>query len=185
MKSDTIEYYMAQNYPIEIREIPTDLGGGYSASIPCLGRWAYFAEADSVEEALEELSAVKRDLFEDMLSRGKKIPLAPPLPEYESDHYSGRLLLRIPRYLHKELAERADKEGCSLNQYLATALASWVGGAHVLDYISSLGLQAFNPSAKSFAHYDVSAPQEQRRSTLAGLRQIYKSEWPHDRASCG
>lgn len=31
--------------------------------------------------------------------------------------YSGKLSLRVPRSLHKELAERAKLEGVSLNQY--------------------------------------------------------------------
>ena len=36
----------------------------------------------------------------------------------ELDGFSGRLVLRIPRSLHKLLKEEADVEGVSLNQYM-------------------------------------------------------------------
>lgn len=41
----------------------------------------------------------------------------------ELDGYSGRLVLRIPRSLHKLLKEEADVEGVSLNQYMLYKLS--------------------------------------------------------------
>lgn len=40
---------------------------------------------------------------------------------------SGRLLLRMPRTLHAELARSAEREGTSLNQFITSALASTIG----------------------------------------------------------
>jgi RNA polymerase sigma-B factor len=40
---------------------------------------------------------------------------------------SGRLLLRMPRSLHAELARAAEQEGTSLNQFITGALASTIG----------------------------------------------------------
>lgn len=40
---------------------------------------------------------------------------------------SGRLLLRIPAALHAELAQSAEREGVSLNQFITRALASKIG----------------------------------------------------------
>lgn len=37
--------------------------------------------------------------------------------------YSGKLMIRVPRSLHKELVESAKKEGVSLNQYALYKLA--------------------------------------------------------------
>ena len=37
--------------------------------------------------------------------------------EEESNQYSGQFKLRIPKILHKTLAENAKKEGISMNQY--------------------------------------------------------------------
>ena len=39
------------------------------------------------------------------------------------EDYSGKLVLRIPRSLHKELKEEAKAEGVSLNQYMLYKLA--------------------------------------------------------------
>jgi hypothetical protein len=47
-------------------------------------------------------------------SRGKQSP-------------SGRLLLRMPAALHAELAQRAEREGVSLNQFITGALAGRIG----------------------------------------------------------
>ena len=40
--------------------------------------------------------------------------------------YSGRLLLRMPRTLHEELAKAADRDGVSLNQFITGVLAAAV-----------------------------------------------------------
>ena len=41
----------------------------------------------------------------------------------ELDGYSGKIVLRIPRSLHKSLKEAAQIEGVSLNQYMLYKLA--------------------------------------------------------------
>lgn len=48
------------------------------------------------------------------------------LEEYKAQReYSGRLLLRIPKELHKQLVEAAKENGVSLNQYALYKLAKW------------------------------------------------------------
>ena len=49
------------------------------------------------------------------------------IPEPRPRKYSGQIRLRISPSLHKVLAYRAETEGMSLNQYMATALATSVG----------------------------------------------------------
>jgi len=41
--------------------------------------------------------------------------------------YSGRLLLRMPRTLHAELAQAAEREGTSLNQLIVGLLSRSIG----------------------------------------------------------
>jgi predicted HicB family RNase H-like nuclease len=41
--------------------------------------------------------------------------------------YSGKVNLRMPKSLHRDLARRAEKEGVSLNQFMIVALARAVG----------------------------------------------------------
>ena len=52
---------------------------------------------------------------------------AEPLEAREPSH-SGRLLLRMPRALHADLAARSDAEGVSLNQYIVAALSRAASG---------------------------------------------------------
>lgn len=42
----------------------------------------------------------------------------------ELEQYSGRIVLRIPRSLHKKLKDAAAVEGVSLNQYMLFKLSS-------------------------------------------------------------
>ena len=41
----------------------------------------------------------------------------------ELEEYSGKMVLRIPRSLHRELKKAAEVEGVSLNQYMLYKLA--------------------------------------------------------------
>ena len=52
---------------------------------------------------------------------------AEPLEAREPSH-SGRLLLRMPRALHAELAKLSDAEGVSLNQFIVAALSRAASG---------------------------------------------------------
>jgi len=45
-----------------------------------------------------------------------------PRPSVEK-HYSGRFLARIPRSLHARLAQVAERDGVSLNQYIVSRLS--------------------------------------------------------------
>jgi hypothetical protein len=45
----------------------------------------------------------------------------------QSASHSGRLLVRMPQTLHAELAEAAEREQVSLNQFITLALAAAVG----------------------------------------------------------
>jgi len=79
--------------------------------------------ADTPEQAIREIQEVKTDWIRSNLARGLRIP--EPRPR----RYSGQIRLRISPSLHKLLAYRAETEGMSLNQYMATALATSVGVA--------------------------------------------------------
>jgi antitoxin HicB len=45
-----------------------------------------------------------------------------PLPN-NSIEYSGKLLLRMPKSLHRDLARQAEAEAISLNQYISSILS--------------------------------------------------------------
>jgi predicted HicB family RNase H-like nuclease len=117
----TIEYYMGLNYPIEISRLSQEDGGGYYACIPQLGRYAFQGDGETIEEAMKELEISKRIMFEELLCQHVEIP--EPKNEDETE-YSGKFIVRLPKSLHRSLAVRAAEESVSLNQFVATLLAS-------------------------------------------------------------
>ncbi|MCL5105534.1 MAG: type II toxin-antitoxin system HicB family antitoxin [Armatimonadetes bacterium] len=118
MKKD-LEYYMSLDYPVEIRRIPESDGGGYIATIPSLGSYAFVGDGETPEEAYANLQETKRALFDEYLAQGLEIPEP---PEDDVSAYSGRFVARLPRELHRDLADAAEANGISLNQYIVYAL---------------------------------------------------------------
>jgi antitoxin HicB len=108
MSSKDVEYYMSLPYKIELTP---EEDGGFSASIPDLKGCVAFGE--TVAEAYQIITEVKQNWIEIALEQGWQIP--EPFPE-QIKEYSGRFVVRIPRYLHRELAQMAQMEGTTLNQ---------------------------------------------------------------------
>ena len=114
-----LEYYLGLHYNIEIIGIPEDEGGGYLARLPQFGDLGIVGDGETIEQALEDLEKNKKARFQEYLEKGLGIPE----PEPEDRTFSGRFILRIPKFLHRELARSAQKNGTSLNQYVCTLLA--------------------------------------------------------------
>jgi len=80
------------------------------------------ADGESAQGALASLD-ISRDLWIES-RRASGLPVPEPGPSAQHDpQYSGRLLLRIARSLHRELAQEAEAEGVSLNNWIARILA--------------------------------------------------------------
>ena len=77
-----------------------------------------FAEINAREpEELEAAALAEAEAMDD----GSSVSLDAFKAELEG--YSGKLVLRIPRSLHKHLKEEAEIEGVSLNQYMLYKLS--------------------------------------------------------------
>ena len=100
-----------------LRELSAEDGGGWLAEIPDLP--GCMSDGETPQQAIENLEDAKIAWIETALKRGQDIPL----PEEEVDYYSGKFTLRIPKTLHRELAQAAKKEGVSLNSYIQTLIA--------------------------------------------------------------
>ncbi|MCR5530938.1 MAG: type II toxin-antitoxin system HicB family antitoxin [Lachnospiraceae bacterium] len=104
----TLNDYMRLNYRMEIVEDEAE--GGYVVSYPDLPGCITCGE--TVEAAIRNARDAKKEWIEATLEGGKTIPE----PDSLSD-YSGQFKLRMPRSLHRALAEQSKKEGISMNQY--------------------------------------------------------------------
>ncbi len=95
-------------------------GNGYTATV--LEMPGCIAEGYTAEEAMEELEATMIEWAEATVKNGQEIPQ--PL---DINEYSGRLVLRMPKWLHKQAAMMAEAEGVSLNQWIVAAIGERVG----------------------------------------------------------
>ena len=76
------------------------------------------AHGSTQAKALSEIRSVVQHAFEDLHDSGEEVP--EPLNKRP---YSGKLNVRLPKYLHRQLAIEAAEEGVSLNQLISTKLA--------------------------------------------------------------
>jgi antitoxin HicB len=111
---------MNLKYGIQLSPIPEPEGGGYEAFIPLLGRYTFMGDGATIEEALADLERTKEENFRLLLKEGVAIPE----PRGRQEDYSGRILVRLPKYLHKALVDQAADHGISLNQHISGLLAS-------------------------------------------------------------
>ena len=109
-----IEDYMALPYRMEIVRDTEE--GGFVASFPELKGCVTCGE--TVEAAAANAEDCKREWLAAALEDGYDIP-EPSAP----GEYSGQFKLRIPKSLHKSLAEHSRQEGISMNQYCLYLLA--------------------------------------------------------------
>jgi len=116
-KRKEIEHYLSLPYAVEVRQYED---GTWFARMPELP--GCMTEADTLEEAIAQIKDAQREWIAACLEDRTAIP--------EPQHmqgYSGQFRVRVPRSLHKELAERAKVEGTSLNQMVVSLLSRSLG----------------------------------------------------------
>lgn len=110
----TLNDYLAMAYRMEIVEDQEE--GGFVVSYPELPGCITCGE--TIESAVANALDAKKAWIEAALEEGVQIQEPDRL-----EAYSGQFKLRIPRSLHRSLAEHSKKEGISMNQYCVYLLS--------------------------------------------------------------
>ena len=110
----TIDDYMKMSYKMEIIEDKDE--GGFVVSFPDLPGCITCGE--TIESAISNAEDSKKAWFEEAIEEGIEINEPDSL-----ESYSGQFKLRIPRSLHRSLAEHSQREGISMNQYCVYLLS--------------------------------------------------------------
>ena len=106
----TLNEYLALPYRMELVKDPDE--GGFVVSFPDLPGCITCGE--TLEAAVANAADAKRAALEEGL----------PVREPDNlENYSGQFKLRIPKSLHRSLAEHARQEGISMNQYCVYLLS--------------------------------------------------------------
>lgn len=126
---DKVDIY---DYKIEITKLPSSDGGGFLAIVPKLP--GCISDGETPEEALNNVEDAIKCWIETAEELGRDIP--EPDKYRVEDDFSGKLTLRMPKMLHKMIAEQAEKEECSINQLIITYLSMGIGNEFGRNQIS-------------------------------------------------
>ncbi len=113
---ERIKYYFGLPYTIQLIR---NEDGTYFASIKELP--GCMTEGDTQQEALEMLDDAKLAWLEIAIEDGEGISLPESMVV---KRYSGRFNVRLPKGLHRRLAEDAEAENVSLNSFVTSLLES-------------------------------------------------------------
>ncbi len=111
---NTLNDYMLMPYRMEIVEDKEE--GGFVVSYPDLPGCVTCGE--TLESALSNACDAKKAWFESAIEEGIEI-----YEPNDLENYSGQFKLRMPKSLHRSLAEHSHMEGISMNQYCVYLLS--------------------------------------------------------------
>jgi antitoxin HicB len=109
-----LNYYLGLDYRIEV--VKDEAENGYVLSIPDLK--GCVTCADDLDSGMALLADAKEQWIQAAIDCGYEIP-----EPNTANSYSGQFKLRLPKSLHKELAEESKREGISMNQYCVYLLS--------------------------------------------------------------
>lgn len=132
MSSQAISKYLARPYS---KVLVRDETGGYVAEV--LEFPGCITEGDTPDEAIRNLDEAMEDWLKAVLESRMSVP--EPLA---SQGYSGRLVVRMPKWVHKEAARYALADGVSLNQWIVEAVAERLGAQRYTERLLERMLSA-------------------------------------------
>lgn len=107
-----LEHYLGLEYPYTV--LPDD--GSFFIQFPDLpGCMTQVEDASDIPAVADEI----RELWLESAYHDTDLPI----PEPATKEYSGKFVTRVPKTLHRDLAEAAKQEGMSLNAYVNYLLA--------------------------------------------------------------
>ncbi len=114
----SLESYLGLVYPFNVRPDPDD--GGYIVEFPdlryCVGT------GETVEEAIADAEIAKSE----WIKAAYEDHIAIPEPQ-SSVEYNGRISLRVPKSLHRNIIEQSNIDGVSANQFLNNLICIGMG----------------------------------------------------------
>lgn len=122
----------SESYTITIRKEDVD------GEILYVGRVAEFPNISAFEDTFEATRALVIDSIQTLKKIADEAQVDFPFPYPAlSDEFSGRVTLRLPKSLHAKVSRMAAQDDISVNQYLVSAVATYVGEADGISKVVS------------------------------------------------
>ncbi|MFZ6801914.1 toxin-antitoxin system HicB family antitoxin [Undibacterium sp. Di24W] len=121
---------------------------------------------ESYVDAYSEALATITNLYE----MAQELSRPFPLPASTSTEYSGRLTLRVPKLLHKKIAEEAQNDDISINQFLIYLISRNIEKQNMISPIKNRHMEVvfltgeMRPPIEYHVSSAMNAPQFQFRS---------------------
>jgi antitoxin HicB len=156
----TIEEYMRLPYRMEVY-YDEDHWAAEFPELPGL-----VAGHETWEGLQATIDDAKRAYFAAAIDRGLPIPQ----PRTPQDAFSGRLMVRMPKSMHREAARGARREGVSLNAFITAAVARELGRHDEWHRPAEWGFAAGVLSSQRFFTEQEGPPNFAEYIRLAGSR---------------
>jgi predicted RNase H-like HicB family nuclease len=111
--------YPFEAYTHVVRPLTIEEGGGFLISFPELS--GCISDGETIEEAIINGRDVFACYVSALIDMGREVPA----PNSNAD-VSGKFLVRLPKSLHAQLANRSKREGVSLNTLVVSYVAAGV-----------------------------------------------------------
>ena len=157
-----LEHYLDLQYPFVVHADPD---GGYVIVYPDLP--GCLSQAETLDEIPAMAEDARTGWIETEYEEGRNIPE----PSYQE--YSGKFNVRIPKSLHRALADAAAHDGVSLNQYVVMLLSSGNALVQLRGQRSDLATTTVNVNWKKPSYHFLDNPVEPRVQ-----RQSYSASQP-------
>ena len=107
-------------YQFIVKPLAVEDGGGFIVEFPDLQ--GCMSDGETIDEAIANGKEAAAGWIEACKKLGRKVP-----DPHKKSSYSGKVLLRIPKYLHEKLIEASEIENISLNSLIQTFVAEGLG----------------------------------------------------------
>lgn len=146
-----------------------------------VGRVAEFPNISAFEDTFETARTLVVDAIQTLKKIADETHLEFPFPyPAPADEFSGRVTLRLPKSLHAKVSRIAAQEDVSVNQYLVTAISTYVGEidgiskvvSEAAHYIAQAAINSFycSWSKASFQLMNVTPSRVSIPSEVAGTK---------------
>jgi len=108
-------------------QIQTDKGLQWVAEYPALP--GVLGTAPELFDSIIDLENNAQVHLQFLKELGKPIPAEDAL--VNEKHYSGKILVRVPKSIHKLLSELSESEGVSLNSVIKDAISRYLGSIQI------------------------------------------------------
>jgi predicted RNase H-like HicB family nuclease len=139
----------------------------------------------SPQEAIDSLIESAEFNIEGLKEAGLPIPLE---DAYIEDDYSGKITLRLSKGLHRKVAEIANNQGISLNQYLLEAISAY-SSTQVMEteFVNKTFEFILNVTSSSYSSFDFfKQPKTQIEENSVSKTNLFplEQEFNHGKYTC-